>query len=109
MAAGNPADRRRSPRVESIHLVTLSADGPDAGGSAVEVGRTLDMSFKGVRVESTTEIAPGRELDVEIAIGDRVLRAKGRVIHAEAVAEGRWELGIELTDVPHEHRAALGE
>ena len=110
MAAGKSIDRRRSPRVESIHLVTFEAEGAEGlGASAVEVGRTLDVSVSGVRVETTTEIAPGRELDLEIAVGERVVRAQGRVLHVERVAEGRWELGVQFTAVTREDQVVLVE
>lgn len=110
MAIGRPIDRRRSPRVESIHLVTFEAEGAEGvGASAVEVGRTLDVSVTGLRVETPTHLAVGRELDLEIAVGERVVRATGRVMHVEEAAEGLWEVGVQFTEVSREDQRALVE
>jgi hypothetical protein len=100
MAAAKAIDRRRSPRVESIHLVTFEAEGAEGiGGTAVEVGRTLDVSVSGVRVETAIELDAGRELDLDVAVAERLIRAQGRVIHAEPMAPDRWEIGIQFTRI----------
>ncbi|MEZ4454911.1 MAG: PilZ domain-containing protein [Nannocystaceae bacterium] len=113
MASSNAIDRRRSPRVESIHLVTYETakteDAATAGASVIEVGRTLDVSAHGVRVETSMGLPVGSELALEIAVGERVIRAGGRVVHAEETGEGRWEVGVRLTRLAQEDAAALLE
>lgn len=106
MAAGKTIDRRRSPRVESIHLVTFEAEG---AASAVEVGRTLDVSAVGARVETPTAVPVGQDLHLDIAVGDRIVRTAGRVVHAERAPDDRWQIGIELVRLTPADRAALVE
>lgn len=111
MGSGNAIDRRRSPRVESIHLVTYETTEPgeEDGSSVIEVGRTLDVSADGVRVETSMGLPIGCELTLEIAVGERVIHAGGRVVHAEETGESRWEVGVRLTRVADEDVASLVE
>ena len=76
-------DRRRSARVRSLRLVTLEPIGTGSGEAPIEVGRTLDVSEAGARVEIVRELPPGQELELQIAVGDRLIQARGRVVHTE--------------------------
>jgi hypothetical protein len=100
-------ERRESPRVQSIHLVTVETEGP-LSLSPVEVGRTLDASATGVRLETSVAIPPGKRVRLEIALGEKVVAAEGRVIRVEASSRpGLHEVGVELLDVDPEVRSLL--
>jgi hypothetical protein len=92
------SDRRRSPRVRSLRLVTLEPIGAEAKEVPIDVGRTLDVSGTGVRVETTRELAPGQDLELQIAAGDRLVSARGRTVHAEP-AGGLWVIGIAWVEI----------
>jgi hypothetical protein len=92
------SDRRRSPRVRSLRLVTLEPIHAGAEEVPVDVGRTLDVSGAGVRVETTRELPAGQELELQIAASDRLLSARGRVVHVE-VAGALWVAGIAWVEI----------
>ena len=97
------SDRRSSPRVRSLRLMTLEPIGAEDDNAPVDVGRTLDISEAGTRVETTRELKPGQELELQIAVGDRVISARGRVVHVEntgvLVITGIEWVAIDKTDL----------
>jgi hypothetical protein len=77
-----------------------------APAAPIEVGRTLDVSEAGLRVETTRELLAGQDLELQIAAGDRLISAKGRVVHLEPT--GTFVLtGIEWVDISAEDLAFL--
>lgn len=100
------SDRRSSPRVRALRLMTLEPIGAEPETAPVDVARTLDISEAGVRVETTRELRVGQELELQIAAGDRVISARGRVVHAEA-AGALVVTGIEWVTIDAQDLAAL--
>jgi hypothetical protein len=66
-----------------LRLVTLEAVSAGSEAAPVEVGRTLDVSEAGIRVETARQLQPAQELDIQIAAGDRLVTARGRVVYSE--------------------------
>lgn len=97
-----PIDRRRDPRVRSMHLVSYEAHAVDPTASPLTVGRTLDVSATGLRVETALMLGLGQELDLEIAVGEQVVEAKGRVVHAAEAGGSTFVTGVEFTDIAPE-------
>lgn len=91
--------------MRSLRLITLEPIGA-AAAAPIEVGRTLDVSAAGLRVETTRALVTGQDLELQIAAGDRLISAKGRVVHLEPT--GTFVLtGIEWVEVSAEDLAFL--
>lgn len=97
MSTMRPHDRRRHPRVEAGALSFLTAH--LSGGAAVSL---VDVSHRGVRLETTRHMRPGQTVCVRFALGDEtvsvnasVLRATVKHLHAETV---RYETALQLVE-----------
>ena len=98
-------ERRRSPRVRALYHVVITTDGLREELS-VTVGRTLDVSETGVRIETPGHLSIDDLVRLEIAIEETVVNATGRVVHAARVGE-LIEAGIEFTVIGDSDRLAL--
>lgn len=92
-----PHDRRRHPRVAAHALSFLSAQ--LSGGAAVTL---VDVSHRGVRLETSRHMRPGQTVCVRFALDDEtvavnaaVLRATVTHLDAETV---RYETALQLVD-----------
>lgn len=70
------------------------------------VGRTVDVSETGVRVETPGHLCVDDKVRLEIAVEERVVNARGRVIRAMRTGE-LIEAGIEFTVIDDSDRLAL--
>ena len=91
------ADRRSYTRSRETHLVTVMPSDPQALGTPVFTGRTLDISDLGAHIETQEPLVLGQELTLEVAIADRILRARGKAVHTELLADGLCGAGIRFT------------
>jgi hypothetical protein len=105
-----PADtgeRRAAPRVQSINLVSLAQFNESGFFSALDSGRTLDVSPLGIRLELSHPLPLRTVVEMSLALGERLIELEGRVCHLEVIDEHRCMMGIELTRLGDEARAAL--
>lgn len=98
--------RRESSRVRTIHLVSVTSD-KARGETSISIGRTLDVSSSGIRVEVLGHVCIEDLLQLEIAIEDRIILAQGRVVHAKRKGDRLVETGIEFTSIADADRDAL--
>jgi hypothetical protein len=103
---GPLVERRKYPRVRALHLVTYSAQSGSVQKIPASIGRTLDLSSSGTRLEVYQRIDPHCELEVEIAVGDTIFSTHGKYIHSSPIAEGIYTVGIEF-DQLHPEIVAL--
>ena len=71
------------------------------------IAKVVQVSLKGVRLQSSFRGEPGEMLDVTLALGDNLVSFKGRAIHARLSEEQGFELGISIEDIEDEQRATL--
>jgi len=92
-------DHRREPRVQArtlVNAVTLSQSGFETD---LSLGRTLDLSRDGMRLELDHALPPGSTLRLSVALEDHVLTIHGVVRYLRDVDARAWEMGIEFLDV----------
>ena len=100
-------EQRKSRRIRSLHLTSYVPRKGSEQEYIVSIGRTLDVSKGGVKVETHRELAKGTELDLDIAIEDRVIAAKGVVVHVEPLPGGLYGTGIRFTAISEDALALL--
>jgi PAS domain S-box-containing protein len=68
------------------------------GEESAEEGRTLNVSVRGMLLETSQALEEGRTLDLWLALPSlkRELRAVGRVVRTEKGADGRCRAGVEF-------------
>ena len=91
-------EKRRYPRLKSLNL--LSFDGGQKYG--VSMGRTLDISLSGTKIEVFQPIELGSLMDIEIAIKELIFSVQGKVVHCQKTPDENYVLGIEFNEVKEE-------
>jgi hypothetical protein len=88
-----------------LYHVVITSDG-SRDEISVTVGRTIDISETGVRLETPGHLCIDDKVRLEIAVEETVVNANGRVVHA-ARRHDLIEAGIEFTVIADEDRLAL--
>ena len=103
MPRSNP-ERRRFPRFPLENDLTLRRSGGDGPGVPAH---TLDISAGGCRVVSEAPLAAGTEVELVISLGDRPIRALGRVVYEQPLRSARFQAGVEFLRLDPENRETL--
>lgn len=105
-------ERRSEPRAEAMNLVRVRSHRfPGFFDVHADdlLGRTLDVSLSGMRLELRSWLPLRCSVTFELAIGNQILDMGGLVRHAERFDAERCGLGIEFEDVTPEHFEILLE
>ena len=101
MAEKRQDERRRASRVQSLNLVNCEDVGEQGVVRGALIGRTLDMSPLGAKLEMTAstpgEFPNGSELAMTLALHDELLMVWGRVVHCEEKNPRLRRVGVEFT------------
>jgi hypothetical protein len=88
-------DKRKYIRINSLNLSYVLVDG-EGDADKQTMGRTLDVSEAGIRLETHLAVERGRHLTLSIGLEDEVVDIEGQVIHTGENKDGKYELGIEF-------------
>ncbi len=99
-------NNRRHHRTDSLNLSYFNVDEND---QIVDqgMGRTLNISQSGILLETTTELSTGQLMDMEMAMHDQLIAARGTVIHCQPLGDGQFQVGIEFTAIKDKDLAIL--
>jgi PilZ domain-containing protein len=101
------SDRRRAPRLQGLNLVNAAQFDEKGFYADLAVGRTLDISQRGIRLELSHALPLRSTVSLSVALGSELVELKGTVAHLEAIEEGRCSMGIEFTELGPDARAAI--
>ncbi|MBW1979804.1 MAG: PilZ domain-containing protein [Deltaproteobacteria bacterium] len=100
-------EKRRCPRVRSLYLTSYTPKKDNRQLYIVSIGRTLDVSEGGAKVETHRELAEGTEVDLDIAVGEKLISARGEVVYTEKLRNGMFGTGIRFTSMASDDRRSL--
>lgn len=100
-------EKRAAPRIRSLNLTSYTPRKGEQQNYIISIGRTLDVSEGGVKVETHRRLAEGTRLDMDIAVEDIIISARGEVLHAEELKTGLFGTGIRFTSIREEDRQLL--
>ena len=63
------------------------------------MGRTLNVSESGMLLETTFLVPANDPVIISLGLEDEILDVHGRVIYSKATEDGKFETGIEFTDL----------
>lgn len=92
-------EHRRSPRVISLNLVSVAKVDQTGVPTLDAMGRTLDISDGGIKLETFTTIPIGSEVELGIALGEQIIHPRGRVVYLEEIEEGKYIMGLKFFDL----------
>lgn len=101
------ADKRRFPRLDSSHLISFThfdeSDTPDDVG----MGKTLDLSEGGVMIQTHRPFPINTGLEMVIALEERMITVRGRVVHVRQVEEDLYDVGVCFTEIDDAEKKSL--
>jgi len=98
-----PTEQRRFIRKNALHLLDYLVIDKNGQQTTYSMGRTLDVSENGLKLETTEQITKGDTLLITIGLEDDLIDLRGEVIHTEIEAQ-RHITGIEFQDISEEGR-----
>ena len=115
---GSEQTPRRASRVRSVHLVAYTDKTRERETASISLGKTLDLSPFGIRIEVNERLEKGDLIELEIGVGDKLIQAEARVVHVpplftdeglrfEVAEGGCFKVGAEFTSIADEDRAVL--
>lgn len=102
-------ESRGSTRRDTLNLLDYII--LDESGREVDraMARTLNVSEKGILLETHVSLPPGQELLITIGLRNTLFEFKGRVAHSKTCESNSHCAGVEFIDVSPEGMATLRE
>ena len=109
------SEKRDHPRVMALHLTSYEADRDPAaepppppvaaGVSGREgIGRTRNVSEGGILLEVARPYPLSAVLDLRIALGERIISPKARVVRLQELSGHRVEMGLKFVEMSPDDR-----
>ena len=108
MAEHRP-ERRTEPRVSSLNLVSVAQFDEQGFRADLTVGRTMDLSCKGVRVELNRALPLRSKVRLTLALGHDILEVEGTVCHLEVLDEHTCSMGLQFQRVSDHDAQTIDE
>lgn len=100
------AEKRKFIRLDSLHLLNYVLINEEGDESDSSMGRTLDVSINGIKIETVKEIPQDSSLIITLGIEENLVDISGRTTHIRK-QDGRYTSGIEFLKVTTENRTIL--
>jgi len=100
-------EKRAFPRVKSLNLVSLSKFGVEGYVELAELGRTLDLSEGGIRLEAFEVIPVGTRTRLRIGLREDIIDVDGQVAYVQEGTGGRVITGIAFVTMSPAHWQVL--
>jgi len=100
-------EKRASPRIRSLNLASYVPKKDKRQEYIISIGRTLDVSEGGAKIETHRKLDRGVQLELEIAVEDQIISAMGEVLYSTELAHGLFGTGIRFTFIAEEDRRLL--
>lgn len=96
-------EKRSFIRLDSLHLLDYIVVDSHGIRGRYSMGRTLDISENGLKLETDKPLVMGDTLIVTIGLEDDLIDLQGEVVRSKPDA-GRFITGVEFTEIPDEGR-----
>ena len=96
-------EKRASPRIRSLYLTSYIPKKGKKQDYIISIGRTLDVSEGGAKVETHRQLDKGTKLELHLAVEDEIISAEGEVLYCEELTGGLFGTGICFTSIRKEN------
>ena len=100
-------EKRGSPRIRSLNLTSYVPKKDEQQEYIISIGRTLDVSEGGAKIETHRKLDRGVQLELQMAVEDRIISARGEVLYSRDLGHGLFGTGIRFTSIDEEDRRLL--
>lgn len=101
-----PAEKRKFIRLDALHLLDYLLVDDQGFEGDYSMGRTLDVSINGIKMETIKEIPKSGSIIITLGIEDNLVDVTGKTIFTQP-DENRYVSGIEFMKVSSEDRSVL--
>jgi hypothetical protein len=101
-------EQRKFIRYDSLHLLDYLVLDEEGSPGTYSMGRTMDVSIDGIKLETITPFKPDTRLLITIGIEDDLVDLEGRTTHALPL-DGRYVSGITFLKISKEGRRVFAK
>ena len=101
--------QRHFPRVRNLLLAEISRFDKKGLRADLATARTLDISYGGLRLELGAPLPVPSSVVLTLALGERLVRIKGKTVYLQKVDDDLCAMGVRFTDVAPRARRLLDE
>jgi len=94
-------EKRSCIRQDSLHLLDYLTIDKEGRQTTYSMGRTLDVSEQGLKLEVTKPVHSGDTLLITVGLDEDLIDLTGEVIHCEQEAN-RYIIGLEFSDISND-------
>ena len=98
-------EKRSNPRIVSVNLVSCKPQDDFPGGE--RLGRTRNISIGGILLEVSQFYPLSSVIELQIALGEKILKPVGRVVRLQELENNLVEMGVKFTEISESDRDAL--
>ncbi len=106
---GADGNQRDFPRIKNLLLVEINQFDEKGFRADLATGRTLDISYGGLRLELNHPLPLRSIVVLTLALGEGLIQVKGKVVYLEQINSTRCAMGIQFIDVAPRSRRMLDE
>ncbi len=99
--------QRHFPRIRNVLLVEISRFDEQGFRADLATGRTLDLSYGGLRLELNHPLPLRSVVALTLALGESLVQVRGKVVYLQQVEGNRCAMGIQFTEVAPRSRRML--
>ena len=92
-------EHRKHNRIDSLNLLHYTCIDKDNQYVGQGMGRTLDVSESGIRLETHVSLNTDHIVVLMIGLEDDTIEIKGQVVHLQPNDSGRFEAGINFFEI----------
>jgi len=92
-------ERRRAERRHALNFLEFAVLDEAGGVLFREMGRTLNVSATGIKLETPALLEAGQNIRVSVGLKNEMLELLGRVAHGEVIGESLFSAGIAFTQL----------
>ena len=101
-------EQRKFIRYDSLHLLDYLVLDEEGNPGTYSMGRTIDVSIDGLKLETTTHFKPNTRLLITVGIEDDLVDLEGRTTHA-LPHNGRYLYGITFLKISKDGRRVFSK
>ena len=102
-------ERRQAGRIDSLNLVHVTCF--DENGKAViqGIGRTINVSEKGILLETHFEIDADEKYEISIGLEDEIVDIQAQVVHFQHGEKDKFLVGLSFGELDEQTLSKLRE
>ena len=95
------SEKRKHQRINALNLSHVAVDDREESVKQA-IGRTLNVSETGILLETHFPIESDQNVELTLGFEEDLVNLRGKVIHLLNGETGKFEMGIQFTDIDNQ-------